>query len=188
MTKFFKLLTVLILLSCSLSIQAQKAKRHNKKQTKVAVISTKRQHYKTLPKWGVKVTHKPSNASLIKYRGVTYHLKNGIYYTYMAGKYNMSKAPVGLRVKLIPAMHTRIMHNGHTYYYYYGTYYTYIPNANNYEVITPPLGAMVDVLPNGYNKIVIEGITYWSDGKTYYKAVGIENGDVIYEVVGNTQL
>lgn len=75
MTKFFKLLTVLILLSCSLSIQAQKAKRHNKKQTKVAVISTKRQHYKTLPKWGVKVTHKPSNASLIKYRGVTYHLK-----------------------------------------------------------------------------------------------------------------
>jgi len=184
MTKPFKLLTVLILLSCSLSIQAQKARRHIKKPIKAAAVSAKSQYYQSLPKWGAKATHKPSNASLIRYRGASYYFINGIYYTYTAGKYNMTKAPVGMRVKLIPAMHTLIMHNGHAYYYYYGTYYTYIPYANSYEVIAPPHGAMVDALPNGYNKIVIEGITYWSDGKTYYKAAGIENGEVIYEVVG----
>ena len=177
-------IVMLLILSCSLNLQAQNAKKNKRKSGQKVVITSKVKHYKTLPNWKTKATVAPVGLKPISHNGFTYHLKDGIYYRHINNQYVIVKPPVGIRISVIPKAYTKILFNGIPYYYYYGTFYSYIPEENVYETIAPPIGARVDVLPNGLIETVIDGITFWTDGDLFYKAVGIENGAVIYEVAG----
>lgn len=74
--------------------------------------------------------------------------------------------PVGYRVTVLPATHTRAVVAGSPYYYHSGVYYT---NVNGgYVVVAAPVGARITVLPAGYRTVVWQGSTYYYVNNTYY--------------------
>ena len=135
-----------------------------------------------MPHWGYAYKVAPRHAYVVPHSGVRYYYNSGIFYKQHGPKYVIVRAPIGLRVKVLPTNNIRFVHGGRTFYYYYGTYYARTSN-NEYITVDPPLGARIDALPDGYIKVIIEDRTYYEFEGTLYKAVIDEYGDVWYEVV-----
>jgi len=120
-------------------------------------------------------------AACIHHHDSDYYYRNGVFYRYESGKYKVSKAPVGIRVSLLPEPRLIWVENVQ-YYYYYGTYYKYITSSREYEVVTPPVGAIVESIPDGYETVLVNGQTYYIVDDAQYKAV-VYHGEIWYEVI-----
>jgi len=141
-------------------------------------------HYKHLPKRGVVVTSLPSGVVVVKHKGAKLHAHNGVFYKPKgAASFVVVRAPLGLRVKVVPPGHKRIMVRKRQYYYHYGTFYAKAPNSDEYEVVTAPVGAEVDAIPEGYDMEEIDGVVYYTMDDVKYQEKESGNGDPVYEVV-----
>lgn len=169
-----KLLAVIFLLSGGMLIPD---KVEAKQVYKKVVIKHKR--YKRYPAKGTHVLY-VNSAKRIKHNWVFYHA-NGIYYKKSTRGYKIVAAPVGIRVKELPAKHVRIVLNGRNYFYHYGTYYMAI--GKRYEIVAPPVGMQVDDLPNGYKLISKKGKTFYVVDGVFYKRVVLKNGVRVFQVV-----
>jgi len=139
--------------------------------------------YSKLPHWGHSYKVAPWGAVLFPYSGIKYHYHGGVFYKPVSGGYAIVRAPIGIKVRTLPAEHVVVFVNGRKYFYYYGTYYVH-SNSDEYTTVAPPVGARVDALPDGYKKLVINGLTYYEFEGTYYEAYIDDSGEVWYEVVG----
>ncbi|RKE03949.1 DUF6515 family protein [Marinifilum flexuosum] len=175
MRKLVKLLVAVFLLSGGMLISDKvQAKRAYKK------LVVKHKRYKRYPAKGTHVLYVNSAKRIKHSKGVFYHA-NGIYYKKSTRGYKIVAAPVGIRVKVLPAKHVRIVLNGRNYFYHYGTYY--IALGKRYEIVTPPVGIQVDNLPNGYKLITKNGRTFYVVDGVYYKRVILKNGVRVFQVV-----
>jgi hypothetical protein len=119
-----------------------------------------------------------------------YHYYGGRYYQPMRGGYGIVPPPVGIVVPVLPPNCVHVMIGGRPYYRYDGVYY--MPRDNDrYEVVDEPADSDSqdeEITDNssdgGYEKIVLEGKTYYKKGSKYYKARVTDDGEVMYEEVG----
>lgn len=122
-----------------------------------------------------------SNSRIVRYAGVDYYYKKGVFYNYdrVHNHYVVSRPPLGMRVSVIPQ--SRIIYlNDVNYYYYYGVFYRRV--ASEYEVVAPPVGAIVESIPDGFEQLVVNGNTYYIVDGVQYKAV-VYHGEIWYEVI-----
>ena len=173
---FVKVLSIAILFS-GMALLPSKVEAKRVVHKKVVV---KHKRYQKHPAKGVVVVNLKS-PKLVHYRKKAYYRKGGIYYVKSGRGYKVVAAPVGFRVKVLPAKHVRVVVRGRPYFYYYGTYY--VAKGNEYEVVLPPVGLQVDDLPEGYEVFEIDGKTFFVVDGVYYKQVELNNGEVLYEVV-----
>lgn len=136
----------------------------------------------SLPRRGSYVRTAPASCRVVRYGSVSYRYANGVFYRPMNNQFVVAAPPVGIRVNALPRACNRFVVGPRTYYYYYGTYYA-PAGYGQYQVVNPPLGAQIDTLPAGYEIFEIDGFVYYKVGLTYYKAVALNNGLVLYEVV-----
>lgn len=94
----------------------------------------------------------------------------------------MVRAPIGMRIKILPVEHQRIVVNKKPYVYYYGTFYAKSNDSEGYEVVEAPVGAEVDALPEGYEQEEIEGVVYYTLDDARYMEINT-NGQPVYQVV-----
>ena len=98
----------------------------------------------------------------------------------MNGWYVVVGAPIGIRIRFIPAAHSRFVIDHRDYYYYYGTYY--VMNNAYYEVLKPPVGALVESIPDGYEQLQINRETYYIVDGVQYKPI-LNNNEIWYQVL-----
>lgn len=182
--KLFKVrLAVKVLLIGLLSftvLNAQAQRRHHRKHKHVA-------HYKysKLPKWGKAFVSVNKKAYRIAHKGKNYHYYSGIYYKRVGANYVVTKAPIGVRVKVLPKAKYAFRYKGKRYYYYYGTFYFKPSGAKEYLTVVPPMGAQIDALPEGYNEVVINGEQLYEFEGIYYKPIVNDKNEELFEVVGS---
>ncbi|NOU59370.1 DUF6515 family protein [Marinifilum caeruleilacunae] len=170
-----KILLVLFLISGGILMpERTEAKQVYKK------VVVKHKRYKRYPAKGTTVLYVNSGKRIKHHKGVFYHA-NGIYYRKSTRGYKIVAAPVGVRVKVLPAKHVRIVLNGRNYFYHYGTYY--IAVGKRYEVVAPPVGIQVDDLPNGYKLVSKKGRTFYVVDGVFYKRIVLKNGARVFQVV-----
>ncbi|WP_421918385.1 DUF6515 family protein [Marinifilum sp.] len=153
-------------------------KAEAKKVYKKVVVKHKR--YKKYPAKGTHVLYMNSARRVKHNKGIFYHA-NGIYYKKSTCGYKIVAAPIGVRLKVLPAKHVRIVLNGRHYFYHYGTYY--ISVGKKYEIVTPPVGIQVDDLPNGYKLVTKKGKTFYVVDKVFYERIVLKNGSRVFQVV-----
>ncbi len=151
-------------------------------QTQAQQRKPRSSKYKNMPRIGQKVQRMPRATVIVKHKGIPYHYKSGVFYRPRNNAFYVVHAPIGVRVRVLPANYFRLTWGSGVYFYYYGTFYEH--RGGYYETVAPPLGARVDELPNGYYQVVIDGNTYYVADGIYYKAILDDNGAVWYEVVG----
>lgn len=165
------------------------ASAQNKRARHQKVYAKKSWHnpyyrYTKLPKWGKTYTSVNRKAYRIAYRGLNYFYYSGIYYKKSGAKYVIARAPIGIRVSMLPRKHVEFVIKGRKYFYYYGTYYVKVDSSNEYETVSPPIGARVDALPDGYKEFQKNGDNYYEFEGTLYKEVNVDD-ETCYEVVKN---
>ena len=167
--------------------QAQR-KRHkihyaqNAKKRHIIKTHKKPGRYAALPKWGARVNKLHVKSKLIKYKKHHYYFHSGIYYRKINNKYRIVRAPIGIRVNILPATATKLFVKWKPYYYYYGTFYIQLEDKT-YETINPPVGAKVEDLPEGLEEVEIKGETLYKLEEIYFKPIINKEGKLLYEVV-----
>lgn len=162
-------------------IKPQHAKAHHAKAHKQRVAH---HNYKHLPKRGHVVTTLPSGIVKVNHKGATLHFNNGVFYKPKgAASFVVARAPIGLRIKLLPAGAKKIMVRKQVQlHYYYGTFYSYSEASKEYEVVEAPEGAVVADIPDGYEMEEIDGVVYYTlDDAKYMEK--LTSGDPVYVVV-----
>ena len=160
------------------------------KRTRVRPIRTGRvahYRYRNFPRWGTKVTSVGAGFVSIRFRGVGYRFLKGIWYRPKGKRFVVGRAPIGIRVKVLPQGFRRLVVDNRAYFYYYGTYYTKIPNTAEYEVVKAPIGGMIKELPEGYKIIKVDGIAYYKFEDTYYEPKVNDQDDAYFKVVKTPQ-
>ena len=175
------LIKVILFLILSFSLTCVNAQRH--KHHNIPKHHYPHYKYKKMPNWGYSYKVAPRNAYIVPHSGARYHYHSGIFYKQYGPKYVIVRAPIGVRVRTLPAGNIRFVNRGRTFFYYYGTFYVRSVDNNEYITVAPPLGARIDALPNGYIKVIIDERTYYEFEGTLYKAVVDNYGEVWYEVV-----
>jgi len=155
---------------------------HNAKHRKATRVHYKHRKYTNLPKWGARVTKLHAKASLIKWRNHNYYFHSGVYYSKINNKYKIVRAPVGIRVAVLPSAATRVVVKLKPYYYYYGTFYVK-QNDNSYETVNPPVGAKVEILPDGLEEVEYNGETVYKLDDISFKPELTNDGKLVYEVI-----
>lgn len=112
--------------------------------------------------------------------GQQYYYDNGVYYTPSGGGYTVVAAPIGAKVKSVPAGYETTMVGDDTYYYYGGVFY--ISQGGFFRVVPAPVGAIVTQIPEGATEQVINGENCLLYNNTYYQPI-FQNGQDAYEVV-----
>ncbi len=162
-----------------------RAHKRNARARRVAHV-----RYAHLPKRGARVTV-VSGARSIRFRKVNYRFHNGVFYKPVGSSLVVHRAPIGIRIKVLPTKHRRIIVGPRTYYYYYGTYYAKTPDTSKdgdeYEVIDAPMGAEVDALPEGYTVETINGNDYYVLDSTYYEPRINDSNEEYYVVVAKPE-
>ena len=107
--------------------------------------------YRHLPRWGRTVrTIGPGYLSL-RFGGIGYRFHQGVWYRTKEKRFIISRAPIGIRVGVLPIGHRTVTVGTRTYFYYYETYYCKIESSETpYEVVEPPIRATIDALSEGY--------------------------------------
>ena len=155
-------------------------KAHHKKAHKKRVAH---HHYRHLPKRGVVVKTLPTGAVVIKHKGSKLHFHNGVFYKPKgAGSFTVVRAPIGVRIKVLPLGHKKIVVRKRPYVYYYGTFYAKTNDSEEYEVVNAPIGAEVDALPEGYEMEEIDGVVYYTLDDVKYMEKDAD-GEPVYQVV-----
>lgn len=135
----------------------------------------------------------PFGAVAVTLGGRPYHYYDGIYYAPYPGGYTIVEPPVGVIVPVLPPNAVYVMIGGRPYYRFQGAYYMPLTD-NRYQVVPEPKqGERQPQKPitnsntsagDTYEKFILEGKTYYKKGTKYYKARVNDNGEIIYDEVG----
>ncbi len=168
----------------------QKAQAHHKKEQhkkshhkKAHSKQKAHYHYRHLPRRGVVIEKLPTGTVVLKHKGSKLHFHKGVFYKPKgAGGFTVVRAPIGMRIKILPVGHQRIVVKKKPYVYYYGSFYAKSNDSEGYEVVEAPIGAEVDALPEGYEQEEIEGVVYYTLDDARYMEKDID-GEPVYQVV-----
>lgn len=129
-------------------------------------------------------TRLPSKSVALRHKGSNYYRNGSKYYKMVGGRYLLTPPPFGLRVSIIPALHTAFLFNNINYYCSEGVIYT-ATEDDQYEVVEPVVGMIVPELPEvNVREVSIDGTIYFEFEETLYKQIPTASG-VQYKVVGN---
>jgi hypothetical protein len=118
----------------------------------------------------------------IGYRGVQYHICNGLFYRPATNGYLWVVPPRGIRVRALPYGFVTLSYDNPVYYHQ-GVYYKPV-STEEFEVVDPVIGARVPALPDGnVEEVNLDGENYLQYDNTLYRRVE-ENQKVEYEVLG----
>ena len=178
-----------------------KHKNHNK-HSKGPV---KRVSYKTIkPKWkaphyhyGYKRKTLPKASISIRLGNINFRYNSGIFYRPHKHGFVVVKAPIGARIKVLPAGYRRIIIGPTVYFVLHDTYYIHDDKHNEYEVVDEPekyaeivqdsylkLGTIIKQLPAGSEVEYVNGEQYFSDGVHYFvMVIHQDKGNIAYKVV-----
>ncbi|MFI3289615.1 MAG: DUF6515 family protein [Rikenellaceae bacterium] len=147
------------------------------------------QSYKGKPVTVVKSSKPKSVAKLpatkypIKHNGVEYYRSGSKFYKNVNGRFVLTVLPFGLRVPIIPAVHTIFRFNNINYYSSEGVIYQEAGN-NEYVVVEPQVGMVVPELPMvNVSEVSIDNMIYFEFDGILYKQIPTVSG-LQYEVVG----
>ena len=171
-----------------ISVTAQKkrktVKKHIKKDRKVKKIRRVAHcKYRHLPKRGRTVKKVGVGYVGIRFKNTQFRVHKGVWYRPKGSGFLVTRAPLGIRVKLLPLGHRRMILGTKIYFYYYGTYYAQTEDSNAYEVVEAPLGAQIDALPEGYETVEINGQEYYKIDDTFYEFIESGTSGANYLVV-----
>jgi hypothetical protein len=121
-----------------------------------------------------------------------YYYDAGYFYVRGRDGYNVVAAPVGARIRALPAGYVTVRFDGINYYYFNGVYYSYLPEEETYVVVEKPSG-----VPNNENMkldrvrlnngSVVEGVFQGATDNSITIKVGDENRDInISDIVSIT--
>ncbi|MEM9024288.1 MAG: DUF6515 family protein, partial [Bacteroidota bacterium] len=159
-----------------------RAKRvHHKRTVKRHRVHRAHYRYRHLPRRRVVVAKVPNGAVVIRHRNVRYRFYGGVCYRPQGSGFVVVRAPIGLRVAVLPVGYQRLVVRQRTVYYYYGTYYA--AQGDQYAVIDAPEGATVNALPEGYNTVEHAGEEFLELDDVYYRPVQDDAGETAYQVV-----
>ena len=138
--------------------------------------------YSNLPRWGANVKSIHTKSTLLRYNNRNFYFHSGIYYQKVNKQYKVVRAPIGLRVKVLPKAAKKVFVNWRPYYYYYGTFYVKAKDGT-YETVDAPEKAQVEILPEGVEEVKVDGEILYNLNGEYYKPTTNDKGEAIYEVV-----
>lgn len=129
------------------------------------------------------VSKLPATKYPIKHNGVNYYRSKSKYYKMVNGKYIWTPPPFGLRVPIIPAIHTIFRFNNINYYSSEGVIYR--EYGNEYEIVEPQMSMVVPELPMvNVSQVNIDGMTYFEFDGILYKQIPTVSG-IQYKVIGS---
>ena len=195
-TKYFTVLaTILLCFAFTNGTIAQKKKnkvkshiKQNHKnhfRPKKAKHITRHHRYRHLPKRGKVVRRLGTGVVRIGFRGAHFRFHNGVWYRPHNKRFIVARAPIGIRVRVLPVGYRRIVIGARPYFYYYGTYYAKVEDSEDYEVIAAPIGATVDGLPEGYKIVNVKSMDYYQLDNVYYEPRINEESKEYYVVVND---
>ena len=114
----------------------------------------------------------------ITVRNKQYYYNAGVYYNHGTQGYTVIAAPIGARIKILPAGYTRIVISGRPYFHYYGAYYLYDNDVDEYYVVACPAKAAQFDTVTLIDGEVLEGRYLGGDGET----IDFQVDDDIYEI------
>ncbi|MBL4658351.1 MAG: hypothetical protein JKX73_10145 [Flavobacteriales bacterium] len=161
-----------------------KHKTHQKQQHKKAHARKVAHHkYKHLPKRGGVVTTLPSGVVIVKHKGESFHVHNGVFYKSKGrAGYTVVRPPIGTRINILPAAHQKMVVQKKAYLYHFGTFYSRESDQEAYQVVEAPVGAEVNSIPDGYEMEEIDGVVYYTLDDAKYMEKGTE-AEPVYVVV-----
>ncbi len=181
--------TVLIILSLLFMVMANSEFTYAKGSKQPQSKPQTTQSYKGKPVTVVKSPKPKSVAKLpptkypIKHNGVNYYRNGSKFYKQVNGRFVLTVLPFGLRVPIIPAVHTIFRFNNINYYSSEGVIYQEAGN-DEYVVVEPQVGMVVPELPMvNVSEVSIDGMVYFEFDGILYKQVPTVSG-LQYEVVG----
>ena len=121
---------VLTAIFLSLPVESFAQRRVKPQPKKVKIVAPKRR--------SPNVVKPPVGHKTVIVGGIHYYHHNGVFYKKGASGYLVVRAPVGARIKALPAGYVTILVRKKPYYYYYGTYYVYHPDEEAYVVVESP--------------------------------------------------
>jgi hypothetical protein len=131
----------------------------------------------------------PFGAVGVTLGGKHYHYYDGFYYEPVPEGYLMIEPPVGIIVPVPPPRSVYIVMGGRPYYRYENVYYMVLDD-NRYKVVPEPSGeqesAPTTSGSDSYEKFILDGKTYYKKGSKYFKAKLKDDGEVLYEEIGET--
>ncbi len=129
----------------------------------------------------------PSKSVAFRVNGVNYYRNGSKYYILKNSKYVLTVPPFGLRVSIIPALHTIFKFNNVNYYCSDGVIYA--PTSNDqFEVVQPQVGMVIPELPVvNVSEVVIDGMVYFEFDNILYKQIPTTSG-LQYEVIGTLNI
>ncbi len=135
-----------------------------------------------------KVVNKvPPKAVTVRANGINYYRNGSRYYKYVNSRYVLTMPPFGLRVSIIPALHTIFRYNNLNYYCADGVIYRSTSN-DQFEVIQPQVGMIIPELPVvNVSEVVIDGMVYFEFEGILYKQIPTQSG-LQYEVMGSLSI
>ncbi|MFI3280021.1 MAG: DUF6515 family protein [Rikenellaceae bacterium] len=129
----------------------------------------------------------PSKAVTVRANGNNYYRNGSRYYKYVNSRYVLTMPPFGLRVSIIPALHSIFRYNNLNYYCADGVIYRSTSN-DQFEVVQPQVGMIVPELPVvNVSEVVIDGMVYFEFEGILYKQVPTQSG-LQYEVMGSLSM
>jgi len=113
------------------AMAGRKIKVRTATKTKVTVSKKKTFVHK-------EVKRLPAKAKKIVVKSKSYFYHDGVFYEPSRAGYRTIKAPIGVRIKVLPHGFTTVVVRGLTYYICYDTYYRFDRHADEYYVVEEP--------------------------------------------------
>jgi len=142
--------------------------------------------YVALPKRGSIVARVHRNASLYRFRGVSYRFYNGVWFKPYRNQWIVVRPSLGFTLNVLPIGYRVLNVMNTEYYYYYGSFYC--KRGSTYVVVNAPLGAEVISLPTGYTTQVISGVSFYQLDGVYYKSKINFKGEEVIVVIKNPRI
>jgi hypothetical protein len=110
-----------------------------------------------------------------------YYYDEGVYYLKGDGGYTVVSAPIGAKIKTLPAGYETVsVDDAGTKNYYYGGVF-YEKRSDGYVVVAPLAGTIVENVSEGGEEVKMGDITYIKMGETYFQPIK-QDGKDMYEV------
>ena len=151
-----------------------------------------RSHYYSPVRASVSViAHAPFGAVSINFGNRYYRYHNGFYYRPYQRGFMIVPPPIGIIVPVLPPASVYVVIGGRPYYRCRDIYYSPLA-SRGYRVVDQPryeeeedkVVAKNESSADTYEKFILEGKTYYKKGNKYYKAKVNDEGEIIYDEVG----
>ncbi len=130
------------------------------------------------------VSKLPAKSVTMQFKGANIYKDGYKYYKKVDSKFVVIAPPIGLRVSIIPAIHTIFKFNNINYYCSEGVIYK-ATEDDQFEVVQPEVGMIVPELPEvNVREVNIDGTIYFEFEGLLYKQIPTESG-LQYKVSGS---